>query len=105
MLDINGPYTLVKISSPKYWTINQRMNHWMNQFKTKEIGFVYCPKCGKTLLNDNNFLQTHMLKHVNDRLINKEQKLYRFHPSLKPRFADTAYGVASNERLRNKSWG
>ena len=104
MLDINGPSTLQQIASPKYWTVDQRMHHWANQFKTKEIGFVYCPKCGKTILNDNNFLQKHMLKHVNDRLLNREMKLFRFHPSLKPRFADNAYKVAKNKRLREKIW-
>ena len=97
--------SLQRISAPKYWTVDQRLHQWAGQFKIKEHGFIYCPECGKTFLNDNNFLQTHMReKHVKDRLKNREQKLFRFHPGQKPRFSDSAFKIAKNQKALEKSW-
>ena len=93
-----------RLKSPKYMTIDQRIGNWVNQFKTKQTAFVMCPKCGKTLLNDNNILQNHMMKvHVKDRASNKG-KMFRFHPTNKPTLGASAYEIAKNKESREKQW-
>jgi len=94
---------LSRIKAPKYMTIDERMGHWMGQFKEKFYGFVYCPHCSKTILNDNLYIQQHMKTHVNDRLKNREKR-WNFHLAQKPRFADTAYDVAKDKKMRDKQW-
>lgn len=99
-----GVAMLKRIPAPKYQTVDQRLGLWAESFKGRIGAFVHCPECGKTILNDNNFLQNHMLNHVNDRSKNKE-KLYRFHVTNKPTFGGSAFDIAKDKRLRNRMWG
>ena len=95
---------LSRIKAPKYMTIDERLNNWANQFKKKEIGFVFCPHCGKTMLNDNLYIQNHMKQfHVKDRLKNREKK-WSFHVTNKPIFGENAFKIASDKKMRDKQW-
>jgi len=101
---MNSAPEFSRIKHPKYMTIDDRINNWIGGFKNKLTGFVMCPKCGKTLLNDNNILQNHMMKvHVRDRASNKG-KMFRFHPTGKPNLGESAYNVAKNKDSREKQW-
>jgi len=94
---------LSRIKAPKYMTIDERMGHWAGQFKAKVHGFVHCPHCGKTILNDNLYIQNHMKSHINDRLKNREKR-WNFHVTGKPTFGDKAFNVASDKKARDKQW-
>lgn len=94
-----------RLKHPKFMTIDERLAHWTKQFKTKIIGFVHCPSCGKTILNDNLYIQQHMrLFHVKDRLKNREKR-WNFHLTGKHTLGASAFDVASSKEMRNKQYG
>ena len=92
---------LQRIKAPKYMTIDERLGNWAAQFKKKVQGFIYCPYCGKTILNDNNILQKHMRNHMKDTVKSRET-MFRFHPGQKPTFAASAFEIAKQKKV--KEW-
>jgi len=61
--------------------IKERNNIAIAKLMQSKYPYVYCPECGKKILNDNGLISQHMRNfHIKNRSVNFD-KGWRYHPT------------------------